>query len=221
MHPEMDEEEWLKWDRDPADLVRCARQLTSPRKIRLFYCACVRRVWKQLGDHRSKGAVEASELFADSCIPPQRLLEAKQEGHSSWYEIASRSLHSAEERAAAAAFMCANEDLVYASGVLWSTATASGDELVEYSVQADLLREICGNPFRPTTIASDILAWHGRTIPKIAQSIYEERTCTRFPILADALEDAGCDNADILSHCRSPGPHVRGCWVVDMILGKK
>ena len=56
---------------------------------------------------------------------------------------------------------------------------------------------------------------------KLAQGIYEERAFDRLPILADALEDAGCDNADILSHCRGPGPHARGCWVVDLLLGKK
>ena len=58
-------------------------------------------------------------------------------------------------------------------------------------------------------------------VVKIAQGIYDERAFDRLPILADALEDAGCDNADILAHLRSPGPHVRGCWAVDLILGKK
>jgi hypothetical protein len=221
MPPTIDEEQWLSWDHDPADLVRYASPLTSPRKVRLFYCACVRRVWDQLTDRRSRDAVEASELFADGLITPQRLLDARQGGHSAWYEIASRSLHSAEDRAAAAAFMCANEDLVYASGVLWSTANASGNEVVEYSAQAALLREIVGNPFRPTTIPVVVLAWNIQTVSRIAHSIYEERAFSRFPVLADALEDAGCDNAEILAHCRGPGPHVRGCWVVDLILGKK
>jgi hypothetical protein len=58
-------------------------------------------------------------------------------------------------------------------------------------------------------------------VPKIAQGIYEERAFDRLPILHDALLDAGCDNEDMLTHCRSEGPHVRGCWVVDLILGKE
>jgi hypothetical protein len=55
----------------------------------------------------------------------------------------------------------------------------------------------------------------------LAVGIYKETAFDRFPILADALEDAGCDNADILNHCRGPGPHVRGCWVIDLLLGKE
>ncbi len=62
--------------------------------------------------------------------------------------------------------------------------------------------------------------WNDATIPKVAQAIYDDRAFDRLPILADALEDAGCDNADLLTHCRSGGEHVRGCWVVDLLLGK-
>jgi hypothetical protein len=71
------------------------------------------------------------------------------------------------------------------------------------------------------TITPAWAAWNDGTIPKLAQAIYEERAFDRLPILADALEEAGCDNADILAHCRQPGPHVRGCWVVDLLVGKE
>ena len=64
------------------------------------------------------------------------------------------------------------------------------------------------------------LAWNGGTVPRIAQAIYAERAFDRLPVLADALEDAGCANADVLAHCRSGGEHVRGCWVIDLLLGK-
>ena len=79
--------------------------------------------------------------------------------------------------------------------------------------------------FRPETFASVTispawLAWNDGTVIKIAQAVYDERAFDRLPILADALEDAGCDDADILRHCREPGEHVRGCWVVDLLLGK-
>jgi hypothetical protein len=88
------------------------------------------------------------------------------------------------------------------------------------SRQCDLLRDVLGNPFRLARINQACLTWNDGTIPKLAQGIYDDRAFDRLPILADALEDAGCDNADILAHCRGPGPHVRGCWVVDLILGK-
>ncbi len=81
-----------------------------------------------------------------------------------------------------------------------------------------MLREICANPFRPVTFD---LAWRTSTITALAQQMYDSRDFTPMPILADALQDAGCENADILTHCRGPGPHVRGCWVVDLVLGKE
>jgi hypothetical protein len=79
------------------------------------------------------------------------------------------------------------------------------------------VRDIFGNPFRPITLDP---SWLTATVTSLAQAIYEERAFDRLPVLADALEDAGCANAEILSHCRQPGEHVRGCWVVDLILSK-
>jgi hypothetical protein len=90
----------------------------------------------------------------------------------------------------------------------------------ERAEQARLLRCIFGNPFRPMQADGAWLRWNDATIVKIAEAIYEERCFGDLPILADALEDAGCDNADLLAHCREPGEHVRGCWVVDLLLGK-
>ncbi|MCE9566659.1 MAG: hypothetical protein K8U57_31940 [Planctomycetes bacterium] len=90
-------------------------------------------------------------------------------------------------------------------------------KLLEREVASDLLREIFGNPFRP--VAFDP-AWGSDTVMSLAKHIYESRDFSAMPILADALQDAGCDNADILNHCRGNGPHVRGCWVVDLVLGK-
>lgn len=91
-----------------------------------------------------------------------------------------------------------------------------------------LVREIFGNPFRPVTIAPPILTWHDGTIHRIAQAIYDERQMPagtfdpgRMNILADALLDAGCDNEDIIQHCRRDQPHVRGCWLLDLLLGKE
>ncbi|HEY7152572.1 MAG TPA: hypothetical protein VH575_01315 [Gemmataceae bacterium] len=83
-----------------------------------------------------------------------------------------------------------------------------------------MARDIFGNPFRPVTINSSWLAWNDGTIPKLAQAIYDDRVFDHLPILADALGEAGCTNADILAHCRAGGEHVRGCWVVDLVLGK-
>jgi len=80
--------------------------------------------------------------------------------------------------------------------------------------------EISSATLRHVRLDLSWLAWNDGAIPKIAQVIYDNRAFDHLPLLADALEDAGCDDADILSHCRTPGEHVRGCWVVDLLLGK-
>jgi hypothetical protein len=92
----------------------------------------------------------------------------------------------------------------------WDTA--------EESHSASLIRDIFGNPFRPVTLDP---RWQSETVVSLATGIYSDRAFDRMPILADALEDAGCDNPDVLNHCRGDGPHVRGCWVVDLVLGKE
>jgi hypothetical protein len=99
---------------------------------------------------------------------------------------------------------------------------AKGRRRAEKQIQADLLRDIFGNPFRSRpAINQSWLAWGDGTVPKLARAIYDERRFEELPVLADALEEAGCTDSDILSHCRGPGPHVRGCWVIDLLLGKE
>lgn len=84
--------------------------------------------------------------------------------------------------------------------------------------QAEHLRDLFGNPFRPPDL---VPAWQTETVMGLARRVYELRDFSAMPILADGLQDAGCDDGDLLGHCRGPGPHVRGCWVVDLVLGKE
>ncbi|WP_439621038.1 hypothetical protein [Gemmata sp.] len=91
-------------------------------------------------------------------------------------------------------------------------------QLRERSSHAELIRDIFGNPLRPVAFAPK---WRTSTAVALAQGMYESRDFGAMPILADALQDAGCGSADVLDHCRGPGPHVRGCWVVDLVLGKE
>ncbi len=95
----------------------------------------------------------------------------------------------------------------------------SDDYTSERADQCALVRDIFENPFRPA-VAFD-LSWRTDTVRALASQMYESRDFSAMPILADALQDAGRDNADVLNHCREPGPHVRGCWVVDLVLGKE
>ena len=101
--------------------------------------------------------------------------------------------------------------------VAYHAAMCTEVEADERAGQASLLRDIFGNPFRPVFFNPE---WRTSTVVSLAKSMYESRDFSTMPILGDALQDAGCEHEDILNHCREPGEHVRGCWVVDMILGK-
>jgi hypothetical protein len=117
---------------------------------------------------------------------------------------------------------------VWAPFILWGTedgplpveaAEAIADLLAPRTPPADqcvVLRDVLGNPFRRPTADP---AWLTSTVAQLASGIYADRAFDRLPILADALLDAGCEDADVLAHCRSTGPHVRGCWVIDLVLG--
>jgi hypothetical protein len=101
--------------------------------------------------------------------------------------------------AAAAAARCAGED---------------EDE----AVQCALVRDVFGDPFRRVAFAP---AWQTPAAVALARAMYDTRSFDDMPILGDALEEAGCIDKGVLDHCRATGPHVRGCWVVDLILGKE
>jgi len=104
-------------------------------------------------------------------------------------------------------------------------------EVREYKIpnqasRAAFLRDIFGSPFRKALTYADlgrygVLDWNGNTVPRLARTIYDERDFERMPILADALEESGCADEDILTHCRGTGTHVRGCWLLDLILGQE
>jgi hypothetical protein len=102
------------------------------------------------------------------------------------------------------------------------------DHRRELAAQVPLVKDVFGNPFRPTPVLDSAwLAWRGGTVANLARAAYDDRRLpegtlesAHLVVLADALEDAGCADANLLGHLRGPGPHVRGCWVVDLILGK-
>jgi hypothetical protein len=102
--------------------------------------------------------------------------------------------------------------------VAFSVTEALRADEAERRAQAHLLREVIGNPFRPVEASP---TWLGPEVTALATIIYEERAFHQLPALADALEKAGCTELSLLDHCRSAGPHVRGCWAMDLCLGKR
>jgi hypothetical protein len=209
------EAEWLACP-DPLILLQYNTGRATNRKLRLFACACCRLVWNQLTDPRSRAAVEVAERFVDGLTTQEeltRVYEAVRAVVSSppdppsgppWWRLSLAAAWAAHPRPSVDAML---------TPFGWKR-TQRPREL------ALLLRDVLGNPFRPLNIDPAWLAWGDGCVRKLAQRIYDERDFAALPVLADALEEAGCADADILRHCREPGPHVRGCWVVDALLGK-
>jgi hypothetical protein len=232
----MTEAEWRDCT-NPMEMLEFLRAKASDRKLRLFACACCRRVWHLLTDDRNREAVEVAEAFADGRASVAALQAARQ---------AADLAYSLGDDAAACAGVCAERyDLPLPPGVLptedyydafqgaadaaYSAACALAGKdgaqkavvEAEYREQAGLLCDLFGPlPFRRVTTNPTWLAWKDGTVVKLAQTIYDDRAFDRLPILADALEGAGCTDQDILHHCRDTGPHVKGCWAVDLLLAK-
>ena len=228
----MTEAEWLASTDPMMMLYEFMADSLSPRKLRLFAVACCRRVWHLLGDERSRSGVEISERFVDSLASEAELQVChvaawdaylKATGEVDWTTYSANANKAAAASAAAAAHHATSPKMNWDAAETVARDAAYGvSEDFEKAAQANLLRCIFGSlPFRPVTVNTSWLLWNDGTVRKIAQAIDDDRAFDHLPILADALEDAGCNNADILAHCRGPGPHVRGCWVVDLLLGKE
>jgi hypothetical protein len=235
----MTEAEWMACT-DPQKMLQFLRGRASDRKLRHFLVACARRVLPRPPDLDEVEALAVAERFTDGTESRHRLARARsalKAGHPArvrrWCPFYTSHIRSVP------AWHAAREQIVRAAregarGCAWKSTwtpfvgfVAMTFPTEELAAQSLLLRDIFGNPFRPITLHPAVLTWNDATVVRLAQAAYEERHLpegtldnSRLAVLADALEEAGCNDADILSHCRSGGEHVRGCWVVDLLLGK-
>jgi hypothetical protein len=216
------EDAWLACD-DPRTMLLYLQSQTSDRKLRLFAVACCRVIWDLLPGEDCREKVELAEQFADGIGN----YEALGRPYKTGYPI-GRGLSVEAWRKGYASFACAaaaRESAWEAAthAITYATKARSYPGESRYGrPQATLLREIVGNtfghPFRPVLFSP---SWRTDTAVALARQMYESRDFSAMPILADALQDAGCDHADILGHCRGTNQvHVWGCWVVDLVLGK-
>ncbi len=221
----MTETEWLVCT-DPDAMLRQLGRTASERKLRLFACACCRRNWHLLTDPRSQRAVEAAEAYADDRIDEDELRDAAFEAEDAgspdnpgWAGPYYAACDTFDAETAAFYARVGLSPIARESGI--NAVPADAPELVaEARAQCELLREIFGNPFRPPTLADTVRAWNEGKVAQLALAIDEDRGFDRMPILADALTEAGCTDAAILEHCRAVHTHVRGCWIIDLLLSK-
>jgi hypothetical protein len=204
----MTKEEWLTASEPHAMLEFLQKSgKVSERKLRLFAVACSRRIWSLI-DAPGRTAVEVAERFAEGLAGPEELRAARlacqgAHGQASWYAAAT------------------NPEIAARNAALSAQAGARalvGADTEELVAQARLVREIYGDAFKLVTVEA---SWLTPGVVELAQAIYQGQTFDKIPELADALEQAGCHNQEILNHCRRSGQHVRGCWGLDLILGNE
>jgi hypothetical protein len=235
----MDEQQWLSATA-PQEMLESLRDwsMLSERKSRLLAVAYCRRIWHLLTDEPCRRAVEVAERFADGMADQTERRAAEEQALA----VRGESVHLWERArisaasAAVYAVRFVDPDAWYlniagptadaaAAAVVYATGIA---DAAERAAQVLLLRDIFGNPFRPLPpVSPSLFAWNGGTVVHLACAAYEERILpeghldpARLAVLADALEEAGCLTPEMLAHLRGPGPHVRGCHVLDAILGR-
>lgn len=189
----MTKEEWLTAT-DPMSMWEHLRGMRSDRKLRLFACAFFRQLYAP--SEALHSIIAVGEKFADGAASNEELRTA-------------RRLARRQEPQQTMTIHVVVSDPISVYEVL-----RRGRPLLH----CQRIRDIFGNPFRPVSVDP---SWRTSNVLALAQQMYDTRDFSPMPILGDALQDSGCENDDILNHCRSDGPHVRGCWVVDTLLGKE
>jgi hypothetical protein len=217
----MAEPAWLTCT-DPHELLLSLGGQADDRRLVLVACASLRRVWNFVVAAKNRRLTERLEDISPT-TPLDRQAAAR-----ALVELArgvARSAELGEEKLSrqphGLRLVVAVSDILVVTRLAKITRVkASRQKLTrvrERRMQRFLVRDIFGNPFCPVSIDP---TWLSTDVRQLAASIYEERRFRDLPVLADALEDAGCARAEILDHCRSAAPHARGCWVVDSVLDR-
>jgi hypothetical protein len=216
----MTEAEWRECS-EAVVLLNFLRGQGSDRKWRLYACGCCRAAWHLLTEQQSQQAVVVAESFAEGGASRQALAEA----HRQALGVARRQTTFAGQMAAEAAV--AASDLWEGSSAL-EVAIRAARALQSRgygAIARKLVYDVFGNPYHPALTAPPWVTAEVRALAADEASrggfFAGPLDPVRLAVLGDALEDAGCTNTEILSHLRGPGPHVRGCWVLDAILGRQ
>jgi hypothetical protein len=228
----MTEAKWLRCE-DPKRILLFVRGKVSDRKVRLCWCGCCGINRWEPGEEAIDRAVRVGERMADGFpATAEEIFEASGALRQA-LEHTAESANRKRTRLLEGMFCLHGDPLrmyspfsqtnwlmflpmqfaFWRSGGWWPKS-----RFQEAVIWCWIIRCVVGNPFRPVTFVTE---WRTNTVVPLAHTMYDSRDFSAMPILADALQDAGCDNPDILEHCRGTGLHVRGCWVVDLVLGKE
>jgi len=244
----MTQSEWIACA-DSGPMLEYLKGKATDRKLRLFACGCCRTVWQLITEGVRKEAILIAEQHVDGQASNAQLGQAisavhrvrRKRNQLDWAVYHAVRYHGGVHYGFAYSVADTLAREIASESAPTPTPRAGshfqGDQFVttevppnadrlkfdatyatQHEIFSTLLRDIFGNPFRP--IAADP-SWLTSTVVSLAVGVYTDRAFDRMPILADALQDAGCENEDILNHCRQPGEHVRGCWALDLILDKK
>jgi hypothetical protein len=220
----MTEDEWLT-ARDPEVMLPFLQGRASERELRRFAAACCRRLWGLLGEHNRK-AVEVFERWVEGHASSRALADAAQDAEGLGPAHAAVAYATTPAGGMDALISNVARVAYYAAWADLSTSRAA-----ERDRQARLLRCCVAPPFPPAVVLEpQWLSWNAGVVLRLARHCRETGDFADFPVLADALEDAGCDNARVLEHLRdewrpTPGaegqrPHARGCWALALLLGQ-
>jgi hypothetical protein len=220
---------------DPLTMLSHVEAGASERKLRLFACACVRHRWALIPHRRQRGAVELAERLAEGQAKDAELEDARQRAEVWPYDapeferlIYQAAAYTLAESALEAARGACSSILDYAAieGAWEAIPGEDQSRLIAEAAGAEgralgrLAVEVFGNPFRPVTVERAWLAAFDGAALAMARWIDEEWRIDEMPYLADALTDAGCTADALIRHLRGEGPHVRGCWALDLVLGR-
>ncbi len=223
----MTEAEWLDCSEPRRMLTFLAsRGHTSERKMRLFACACFRRSWQDSSEEHGQSALDVAERYADGMADDEEREGALRAAASSARfgpGAVRRAVVTVARTGAMVAAASAGQLAAIRSETTWSPEFWEKESRRHSSLVRDLFGLL---PFRSARAIDP--AWRGGTVPQLARAVYEKRRLpevtlepARLAVLGDALEDVGCTDAELLGHLRGPGPHVRGCWALDLILSKE
>jgi hypothetical protein len=218
--PEVTEEQWLAG----ADIWAMWRSLPwmdgyngHQRKRLLLTVAIVRRVEELMLDPRSRAVLSVAEAYADGAATGDAIATAHRAAYEAEDQAFPTQAAEFEANAARKVWNCWS-DLGEAAGAAIAAGAQPKAIQAEKQEAIHLIHDVFGNPFRPVEFDSK---WRSSAVTSLAQSTYDNRDFAAMPVLADALAESGCDNSTIVEHCRNGRPHVRGCWVVDLVLGKE